>query len=181
MRTASLIVLALGLFASSAAADQTDPRLDQLFLELRNGEAIAVDETADRIREIWASAASDTVNILYARADEQLQAGRPELAAALLDHVVGLAPSFAQGFALRGLARLEIDESAGALEDFSRVLELEPRHFDVRLTIAGLLLSSDEKRAAYDMLQRALEWNPHDEAARRRARALRRELDGQEI
>jgi hypothetical protein len=31
------------------------------------------------------------------------------------------------------------------------------------------------------MFQKALEWNPHDDHARRRARTLRRELDGQEI
>ena len=177
----SIICASLVGGATFALADQTDTRLDSLFLELRNGDAIDAEETVDRIIDIWADAPSDTVDLLYARAKASADEGAYDLAAALADHIVGLAPNFAHGRALRGFVRLSLEDQAGALDDFSRVLELEPRHFEVRLAVANLLLTNGEKRAAYAMLQKALEWNPHDEAARRRARALRRELDGQEI
>ncbi len=166
---------------ATAAADQTDPRLDQLFEELRVGDALRAEENTGRIIEIWSDAPSDTVDLLYARAALSAENGAFDLSLALLDHIVGLAPSFAQGYALRGSVRLTNEDRAGAIEDFSRTLELEPRHFEVRATLAEILLAGGEKRDAYEMFQKALEWNPHDENARQRARALRRELDGQEI
>ena len=170
----------LGLIAP-AAADQTDPRLDLLFEELRVGEAINADENISRIIEIWSDSQSDTVDILYARAEKSAENAAFELSEALLDHVVGLAPNFAQGYALRGAVKMAQDNRAGAIEDFSRVLELEPRHFEVRTALAEILLASGEERDAYDMYQKVLEWNPHDQHVLERARKLRLELDGQEI
>ncbi len=172
--------MSIGVFAG-AAADQTDPRLDALFTELRTGDAISADETVDRILEIWAEAESDTVDLLYDRANEKAKDGQAALALALLDHVVGLSPNFAAGYALRGFVRMDEEDEAGAVADFSKAIELEPRHFGVRLALANWLLESGEKREAYAMYQKVLEWNPHDDYVRRRARALRRELDGQEI
>jgi len=167
--------------SGAAHADQTDPRLDLLFKELRTGEAVRAEENVARILDIWSDAQSDTVDLLFARAQESIGRGNADLALALLDHVVGLAPSFAQGYALRGVVRSRLDDNAGAIEDFSKVLELEPRQFEIRINLAQMLLASGAKREAYEMYQKALEWNPHDEHARREARALRAELDGQEI
>jgi len=174
------IFLAFGALGS-ASADQTDARLDSLFEELRTGDAIKAEETVDRILGIWADAQSDTVDLLYERALISANEGSYDLAGALLDHVIGLAPNFAQGYALRGIVRLSEEDQTAAIADFSKVLELEPRQFEVRMALAELLLASGEKRDAYDMLQKVLEWNPHDEFARQQSRALRRELDGQEI
>ena len=181
-RSAVLVVAcASAAWAMPAFADQTDSRLDSLFEELRAGEALRAEENIARIVAIWSEAPSDTVTILYARANESARAGEYELASALLDHVIGLAPSFAQGYALRGRVRLAENNRGEAIEDFSKAIELEPRHFEVRLTLADILLAGNEKQDAYEMYQRVLEWNPHNEQARQRARALRRELDGQEI
>ena len=176
----SLCAVLIGA-AAPACADQTDARLDALFAELRTGDAIDAEETVDRIIEIWADSQSDTVDLLFARAKTSADEGENNLAAALLDHIVGLSPNFAHGRALRGFVRLRLEDQQGALQDFSQVLSLEPRHFEVRIALANILLANGEKREAYAMLQKALEWNPHDDYARRRARALRRELDGQEI
>lgn len=175
------LFVAFCVFAQPVAADQTDPRLDLLFEELRSGGPIRAEENIERIVEIWMDSSSDTVDLLYARAQESVVDDRPDLALELLEHVIGLAPNFAQGYALRGAIRLNEEDQAGAIEDFSKVLELEPRQFEVRAALANILLASGEKRAAYDMFQKVLEWNPHDEAITLRARALRRELDGQEI
>jgi len=172
--------LSTGLIPA-ASADQTDPRLDGLFQELRAGEALNADENVSRILEIWSDSQSDTVDILYVRALEAADNGAYDLASTLLDHVVGLAPNFAQGYALRGVVRLNQEDRAGAIGDFSKTIELEPRQFEVRIALAEILLGNDEKRDAFEMYQKALEWNPHEEHARQRARKLRREIDGQEI
>ncbi|HXI88343.1 MAG TPA: tetratricopeptide repeat protein [Parvularculaceae bacterium] len=181
MRLFLLALLGVGLAAPAALADQTDPRLDALFEELRTGDAISAEATTQRIVDIWAQSSSDTVNILYQRALASADKGDDDLALALLDHVIGLAPHFMEGYAMRGVIRLNEKDQSGAIADFSRAIELEPRQFEVRIALAQILLANNAKRDAYDMLERALEWNPHDEDARRKARALRRQLDGQEI
>ena len=177
------IIAFFGLLSavSPAFADQTDSRLDLLFEELRTGDAVRAEENVQRILEIWSDAQSDTVDLLYARAEESAANGAFDLSLTLLDHVVGLAPNFAQGYALRGLVRLSDEDRTGAIDDFTKVLELEPRHFEVRTTLAGILLSAKDKEAAYAMYQKVLEWNPHDENAREVSRDLRRDIDGQEI
>jgi tetratricopeptide (TPR) repeat protein len=173
----------LGVLAGSgsAIADQTDARLDALFEELRTGEAGDAEAVAAEIDTIWTDSQSDTVDLLVARALESLDAGRYDLAEALLDHAVGLSPNFAQAHALRGAARSARGEQAGAIEDFSRAIELEPRHFEARIALAEIMLAGGDEAGAYAMLQKALEWNPHEEHARERARALRQKLDGREI
>jgi tetratricopeptide (TPR) repeat protein len=177
-----LLAFSLSLGAAGAAfADQTDPRLDRLFLELRTGEAVSANENVDRIVEIWSDSQSDTVDLLFARAAASADAGEVELSITLLDHVVGLAPNFAQGFALRGAMRLRIDDVAGAVGDFSTAIRLEPRHFGALIALAQVLEANGDKPQAYETYQDALEWNPHDEHALRRAKALRDELAGQEI
>lgn len=173
----SLAALASG----AAVADQTDPRLDRLFLELRSGEAVSAEENIDRILEIWSDSQSDTVDLLYARASASAEAGEVELALSLLDHVVGLAPNFAQGYALRGALRLRLDDVSGAVDDFSDTLRLEPRHFDVLIALGQIYEANGDKREAYEAYQGALQWNPLDSYALQRARILRDDLAGQEI
>ena len=167
--------------AGVARADQTDSRLDGLFEELRAGDAAAAELTVGRIVAIWSDSQSDTVDVLYGRARASADAGNFDLASALLDHIIGLSPNFAQGYALRGVVRLASKDTQGAVDDLSKALELEPRQFEVRIALAEMLLARDEKEEAYAMFQKALEWNPHDETARDRARMLLRSISSQEI
>lgn len=181
MRAFLFIIVVLVASAFPAAADQTDPRLDGLFEELRTGDAIDAELTVARILEIWSTPQSPTVRILYDRAKLSADAEDFGLAGAILDHAIGLSPNFAQSFVLRGIVKLAEEDAEGALDDFSRALDLEPRQFEAHIIIAEILLSRDEKEKAYAQLQRALEWNPHNERARDRARALLRQISSQEI
>lgn len=177
-----LLGAAVSLLAAQAAySDQFDPRLDELFAELRTGDEDDAAQATERIFAIWSDAQSDTVDVLYARAELSANLGEFDVAGALLDHAIGLSPSFAQAYMLRGVVRLSAADREGAFEDFARAVELEPRHFEARVALAELAAGNGEKREAFDMLQTALELDPHHERARERARALRRELEGQGI
>lgn len=173
--------LALAIVLSvPARSDQSDPMLDALFVAIRSGDSIAAEEIAARIREIWSQSQSDTVNLLYDRAFASAAAGRHDLALALSDHIIGLAPNFAQGFALRGVVKNALGDVDGAAHDFEKTLSLEPRQFEARAALAEILLAAGKKREAYDMLQEALKWNPHDEVVLERARRLREILTRQD-
>ena len=174
-------LMALAVLPGIAHADQTDPRLDELFDELRTGRAVNVDANVGRIQEIWADAASDTTDLLYLRALDRYNEGDYDTALQLLVYIHSLSPNFMQGYALSGYVRLSIGDQAAALSDFSRVLELEPRHFEVRSTLANLLMAAGETRDAFEMVQSALEWNPHDPDLQRLATQLREDITGQDI
>jgi tetratricopeptide (TPR) repeat protein len=164
-----------------AHADQTDPRLDRLFENLRTGEGEDAETLVAEIQAIWSESQSDTVDLLSARAADAAAAGEKDLAASLLDHAIGLSPSFMQAYALRGSLRVSEGDQPGALSDFYRAIELEPRQFDVRIALGELAAAAGDKRAAYDHFQKALEWNPHEPHARARAASLRSAIDGSEI
>jgi len=182
MRIAFIIALLTAISATvPALADQTDSRLDALFEELRAGNGDNAGSIVERIEEIWRDSQSDTVDVLYVRAEAAADAGAYDLAAALLDHAIGLSPSFAQAYALRGAVRLRNEDQVGSISDFSRTIELEPRQFEAKIALAEIMLAGGDKRGAYDMFQLALEWNPHEEHARDRAKKLRKDLSGQEI
>ena len=176
-----IVMIASPLKGQTASADQTDPRLDELFRELRTGGTANVEANVSRINELWSMSQSDTINLLYERALVLYNKGEHDKALRLLTYVQALSPNFMQAHALSGFTRLSIDDRAGALRDFGKALELEPRQFEVRKALASLLLANDAKREAFDMVQKALEWNPHDENLIRMARNLRTELAGQEI
>ena len=170
---ASLFVVIAGLFCGSAQADQTDARLDGLFDQLRRSDSVAADEIVGRILDIWSKPQSPTAGLLYDRAFTSASAGDYPLALELSDHIVGLAPSFAQGYALRGVIRARLGDADGAVADFQKTLSLEPRQFEARSALAEILAATGRHREAYDALQDALKWNPHDPAALQRARSLR--------
>lgn len=174
-------LLATNAVCGAASADQTDQRLDALFEQLRTGDGDDAEAIAEEIDAIWTDSQSDTVDLLIQRALGSLEAQQFDLAEALLDHVIGLSPNFAQGFALRGAVRSANEDQAGAIADFSRAVELEPRHFEARIALAEIILGGGDARGAFALLQQALEWNPHEPHAQERARMLRQKLDGQEI
>jgi tetratricopeptide (TPR) repeat protein len=182
---AAMRLFLIGLFASTAFgpayADQTDPRLDRLFENLRTGEGEDAETIVAEIQAIWSDSQSDTVDLLGARAADAAAAGERDLATSLLDHAIGLSPSFMQAYALRGSLRLAEGDQPGALADFHRAIALEPRQFDVSIALGELAAAAGDKRAAYQHFQNALEWNPHESHARARAASLRPAIDGSEI
>lgn len=178
-----LFCLAIALFLASqpAWADHTDPRLDDLFARLRTAEDYQAEALTARIVSIWSEPQSDTVAVLYDRAEAALAAGDERVADELLGHVVSLAPSFAQGWVLRARTRLSDEDYDGALSALERAVTLEPRHFLALESLGQTFLTLGQDRAAYGAFQQALRLNPHMEGVRQNLRALAPKIEGQGI
>lgn len=181
MRFFFAIVSVVMLAVVPARADQTDPSLEALFTELRDGSVLDARETTGRIIEIWATAPSPAVNILYERVNESIEMGQLDLAEELSGHVVSLAPSFAQGWVQHAGLMMRLEKQDRAINAYKKALDLEPRHFLATTALADILYASDDYQAAYDLYQQALKWNPHFTPAREEAASLRDKLTGQEI
>jgi len=167
--------------APGARADQRDDRLDRLFEELAEAPAGDVDAIEARIWEIWSDAPSATVDLLLERAEKAAAVGELKAAGILLDHVVALAPDFAEGWARRASLRIDAEDLDGAIIDLEHALALEPRHFGALMDLGGAFAMLGRDKAAYAAFQEALRVNPRLEAAREAAERLERKATGQRI
>lgn len=163
-----------------AHADQNDPLLDPLFDQLRNGGGDPL-EIQIEIETMWMTAPEVSVQILVQRLTVALENEDAAVAGVLADHVTGLAPSFAQGWVLRGHAALLAEDLAAAEAAYTRAVSLEPRHYGALSALGDIAAAAGDKSDAHQFFRQALDFNPHLDAVRAQADQLRFELNSQEI
>lgn len=182
MRTIFLtLVLSLCLTAP-ALADQSDPRLPDLFYALKQAPDDASAQPIElAIWTAWLQTDSPSVDLLMTRGLSAHDAEDYETARALFDVVTELKPEFAEGWNRRASARFFLGDELGAANDLERVLRLEPRHFGALLGLAAIFEDNGELRAALEAFRRALTINPHLPEAEKKIRALEQKLEGRGI
>ena len=182
MRTLIILFAALCLLALPARADQTDPRLPELFDKLALAETeVDVQRLEQAIWSVWLESGSDTVDLLMQRSINAINERHMDEALGLLTTIVELKPDFAEGWNKRATVLYLIGRYDASLADCDKVLELEPRHFGA-LAGMGMIyreLENDEK--SFEAYKRALNVNPHLEAAQQAVKTLAPLVEGQKI
>lgn len=166
------------LISVAAHADQTDPRLDALFQDLRQAETQRIATQLEaRIWRIWTEVDNEPVRSLMAASARAME--RQDYPAALtrLDTVVQLAPDYAEGWNRRATARYLAGDYEGSLADIKRVLALEPRHFGALAGRGLCLVELNRLEEALSAFDAALEINPHAEGARLNREYVLQELE----
>jgi len=122
---------------SAAWADQTNPALDALFVELKDAQTpVAAANTANTIWEIWTTHESDDdINRLMKDGLKAMQYGDLRLADKLFSDVISLDPNFAEGWNKRATIRFQLGLFEKSRADIAETLRLEERHFGA---LAGL-------------------------------------------
>ncbi|MDX1710883.1 MAG: tetratricopeptide repeat protein [Rhodovibrionaceae bacterium] len=176
--TAILAAVFAALISLAAYADQTDPRLDGLFQELRDVESRrAATRIEARIWRIWTETDNEPVRSLMAASARAMERQNYDAALGRLDTVVQLAPDYAEGWNRRATVRYLAGDYDGSLEDIERVLALEPRHFGALAGRGLCLVELDRLEEALKAFEAALEINPHAEGARVNREYVLEELD----
>lgn len=180
-RATILAIFALFL-AGSAAADQTDARLDALFDELGTTRDSSRAEAVERsIWAIWREHRDGAVVALMDQGYRAMAARDARAARRAFDQVVELAPDFAEGWNARATLHYLTGSYPASLADIERTLALEPRHFGA-LSGRGLVYAAlEEWDRSLSSFEAALEVNPHMEGARANANAIREEIGDQDI
>lgn len=167
------LLAAISLSAVPCSADQTDPRLDRLFVQLQ--EARTEQEITAlmlQITGIWAQSGSDTIDLLFARAREAQDKGAPEVAYELMDKVVALAPRFAEGWMRRGVLNADNESVEEAISDLREALKLEPRHFGALDQMGRVMETMGDPQGASEAYERLLQIVPQAEGVRQRLNKL---------
>ncbi|MDH3236424.1 MAG: hypothetical protein OEQ29_23135 [Alphaproteobacteria bacterium] len=158
-------------------ADQADPRLGPLFVKLKaTTDAREGSRIAREIWTLWFDSPTPAVKELIRRGQVHLRRNQIKIAAELFNHVVRIAPGYAEGWNRRATVRYLQGDYKGSLADIKRTLELEPRHFGALSGRGLVFVKMGRDRAALAAFRAALAINPHLTAARINIRILRKKL-----
>jgi len=164
-----------------ARADQTDPRLDDLFSRLSAagaGEAHTIERS---IWNIWAESSDEAISTLMDQGVTAMARGDLSGALGKFDQIVTIAPDFAEGWNKRATVFYMIGDFPESLHDIERTLALEPRHFGA-LSGRGLVyVELGEDELALESFEAALAINPRLTGAGKNAEILRKRLKDNEI
>lgn len=180
--TIGLLLWALALLPVPAYADQKDPRLDELFTHLQDvTEPQDVFTIERKIWAIWLEASDEKAQDLLDAGIDAMNRGDHRSALDAFNKVVAVAPDFAEGWNKRATLHYIMGNLESSLEDITRTLELEPRHFGA-LSGRGLVYANlDDLEKALIAFEGALAVNPKMAGPRINADAIREVLKKREI
>ena len=181
-----IITIAFILLASTLSmpsrADQTDPRLDELFEELKAApdiQAAAPIELA--IWNIWVQHDDRVITTLMGQGIAAMSRRDYSSALRTFDQMVNLVPDFAEAWNKRATVHYLLGNYRESLADIERTLALAPRHFGA-LSGRGLVyIALEEEEKALHSFEQALAVHPNMEGARHNAEMLRKKVEGRPI
>ena len=171
----ALLLISTVLAVPIAHADQNDPRLETLFVKLKEISNLRQAQfLSAAIWEIWAVHDDDQINDLYIKGDMAMRNQNPQAALEYYSQVTELAPDFAEGWNKRATIYYLMGDYHASLADIVKVLELEPRHFGA-LSGRGLCFLELQKfQPALNAFKKALEVNPWLPDAQKNIEMLKR-------
>ena len=165
-----------------AVADQNDPKLDELFAQLRGAEST---KKASRIEaEIWATWAysgDELIDRHMSLGMKAMHEGALRLSLREFSTVIDLDQNFAEGWNKRASIYYMMGDYNKSVKDIERTLALEPRHYGA---ISGMALIFDATRNAASALkawQQVLEFTPYNQQIRKHVKDLENEVQGKAI
>ncbi|WP_269585534.1 tetratricopeptide repeat protein [Roseibium sp. Sym1] len=167
------------------AVEESDPdeeksRLEELFAGLAEADTPQEAERIARdIQLMWMDSGSATVDVLMSRAGKAIQLEDHALALDLLDVVVILKPSYAEGWNRRATVHYMREDFGKSLVDIERTLALEPRHWGALSGLAIIQRRLGFEDDALKSFKRALEVNPGLENAAEAIESLEKDAEGE--
>jgi len=156
-----VVIMLLFAFSTNSRADQSDPKLDNLFVLLRDANnKITASQMERKIWAIWRQAPNDTAFQIMRRAQTAMDKRDFKSSIRLLDKLVAHAPKFAEAWNQRAIALYLVADYDASLRDINQTLALEPRHFGAMAGRGQVYLHLNEHELALNAFQAALEWNP---------------------
>lgn len=175
-----LVLVAVLLLHRTAVADQTDPRLGELFVRLRTaGSPSYAAAIETEILRIWSEITDADAQALYARGTVAIAAGDVRTASAAFDLLIQLQPRFAEAWNKRATLRYMVGNYDGSIADIEQTLALEPRHFAALSGLALILARQGHPGEAARSLKAALAINPFLPRGQERLQRLEREAAGE--
>lgn len=177
-------VAALGfwvLLAGTGFAQSAPPQAQDLLDKLRDAPAEEASRIEREVQTAWSRSGSATIDLLFKRGRDAMQAGDTRLAiehyTALTDH----APTFAEGYHARAQAYFQAELYGPAIDDLEATLAFNPQQYNAIFGLGAILQEFGNLRAAAELYRRVLDINPHHENAQKALDGLRRDGIGRTL
>jgi tetratricopeptide (TPR) repeat protein len=158
----ALAGLAVLFGVSAVAADQTDPRLDNLFEILQSSEeSVEIRAAESLIWATWMHHENPDYQQLMRRGACAMAGGQYDQAIGIYSSLINRAPEFAEAWNKRATVYFLIGDLSLSVDDVARTLELEPRHFGALSGLGQIELLRGNPEAALQAFERALDVHPH--------------------
>jgi tetratricopeptide (TPR) repeat protein len=163
-------VLALGLFGSYASNAVVAHAL-------RDADPVVRDLATSALWAIWFRADSPENNAVLKQVAGLIARQRLEEAEALASRLIDRAPTFAEAYNQRAIARFLQGRFADSVADCQQVLERNPYHIGALAGLGGCYIQLQRRTDALKTFRRALKLQPHNADLRKTVAALENEAD----
>lgn len=155
-----LMVMFLSL-PSIVLADQKDPRLNELFFNLKIVSTQSEAEyLSGNIWNIWSSHLDEKINRALSNGKIAASNQENKLALQYFNQVIELDPDFAEGWNKRATLYYMTGDYQASLDDIEETLKLEPRHFGALSGRGMCYIKLDNWLLAISAFEKALDVNP---------------------
>ena len=157
-----------------AMAGQDDPRLNDLFAELKSSETISEAAGIEvQIWRLWSLSNDAAVDRMLAGGTAAMNHGGYDAALNSFNNVIELRPDFAEGWNKRATLYYLMGDYDRSIADVERTLALEPRHFGALAGLGLINMVLARHAEALAAFEAALAVHPHMPHARRMVKRLR--------
>ena len=140
---------------------QHDQKLSDLFQKLKASTSEPdAKQLAGQIWQLWYKSGDDDVDQLMRQARRTFRSGRHEVAIALIDQALKLAPKYSEAWNLRATVLFYMGRDTESVVDIERTLALEPRHFGALAGMVMINMRAKNWSGALKSLQIALQIHP---------------------
>lgn len=144
----------LGDIGQGADADRLLPRL-------ADGDPAVRQFAAAAMWQIWSRSGDKTIDTLFERGLEQMQASQFDQALLTFDTIVQRKPDFAEGWNKRATLYFLMGENEKSLKDCDEVLERNRNHFGALSGAGQIHLQLGNPERALEFFRRAVRVNPN--------------------
>ena len=177
MYTRILIVAALIFYSNLVPADQTDDRLETLFITLSStSDNQVIRSTENQIWDIWFAHPNSDVERLMQIGVQRMNANRQSEAMIIFSQLVENFPDYAEAWNRRATLHYILGNYQESIDDIERVLSLEPRHFGALSGLGLVYLQLDQLRKAKEAFEDLIEVHPNSPNARENLRRVNEDL-----
>lgn len=152
-----ITLIIFGCFGFGLHADQTDPKLDDLFDELlQTDDESSLRQLESQIWEIWLQHPNPDVERLMQLGTQRMNAQAVADAMLVFTQLTQNYPDYAEAWNKRATLHYLIGEPEASEADIKKTLELEPRHFGALSGLGMVYLQRNEltkaKKAFEDLV-----------------------------
>lgn len=174
--------LSLGISAAIAtpAAAQTSD-LATLLDDLSDPQQERWMRIERQILRQWGQSGSPTIDYLFQRGQEALQAGQAETAISHFSAVIDYAPDFAEAWNGRATAYFLANRLGQSLSDIEQVLRLNPQHFGALAGLGQIMEQLNRDQDAQRAYRASLAIHPHQQGVIEALHRLELASEGQAL